>query len=618
MSSISFALSTNLQIAGTLTISSLASSMLRVDSNGVVSTTTLQSNLSLSVGGTLSLATALVSINSITAASTTDLTLAGGSSGASLVLGQGATKTIKINGGENNRNASITGTCSLQIRGVSGGDVLQLYTSSGSGYQPFLRVSDGNGTMYFGANAVFSGRTAASGSGGFAVPYTGDVPSMLAVQSDLGNTSGTSAVVIQSGGPLSDMIQGYGNDTSALNFNVTDGGLVTAAGGLIGGLTGLVITASTVAAQSITLTPSTTGNVNLALAGGKLDVRSTSANHPRVRLSSTNAANVDFEIANIAESNYTQVTTGLGTAFKLYHSTSQVELPTAIASTTISTGALVLTGSSAGLGVAGAGNFGGTVTAPTFVGAVTGHASLDLPLTGGTLTGALLFTDNTYDIGASGATRPRTGYFGTSIVVPTLTGTNFVTSASSTDLTLTGNGSGNIILASTSGNVTTARPLLVTNATASTSTSTGALVVSGGVGLTGALYVGSAIEATSITVAGTVLSGGLAVTKSLVIGGGHGWGVTSTATSGGTLTLTAASTTVQILTGAVSHSVQLPAANALGVSIAITYALINRSSSGVTLLAAGTNLIEGVSTYALPANTSLFLFSDGAGAWRAA
>ena len=41
-----------------------------------------------------------------------------------------------------------------------------------------------------------------------------------------------------------------------------------------------------------------------------------------------------------------------------------------------------------------------------------------LPLGGGTLTGALLFTDNSYDIGASGATRPRTGYFGTSVVTP--------------------------------------------------------------------------------------------------------------------------------------------------------------------------------------------------------
>ena len=47
-----------------------------------------------------------------------------------------------------------------------------------------------------------------------------------------------------------------------------------------------------------------------------------------------------------------------------------------------------------------------------------------LPKTGGTLTGNLLFTDNTYDIGASGATRPRTGYFGTSIIAPTIVPTN--------------------------------------------------------------------------------------------------------------------------------------------------------------------------------------------------
>lgn len=33
----------------------------------------------------------------------------------------------------------------------------------------------------------------------------------------------------------------------------------------------------------------------------------------------------------------------------------------------------------------------------------------------------LAFVDNTYDIGASGATRPRIGYFGTSLVVPTVT-----------------------------------------------------------------------------------------------------------------------------------------------------------------------------------------------------
>jgi hypothetical protein len=48
----------------------------------------------------------------------------------------------------------------------------------------------------------------------------------------------------------------------------------------------------------------------------------------------------------------------------------------------------------------------------TFTGGFTTGASA-------TLGGHLLFTDNTYDIGASGATRPRTAYFGTAIVIGT-------------------------------------------------------------------------------------------------------------------------------------------------------------------------------------------------------
>lgn len=47
-----------------------------------------------------------------------------------------------------------------------------------------------------------------------------------------------------------------------------------------------------------------------------------------------------------------------------------------------------------------------------------------MPLAGGTFTGNVLFTDNTYDIGASGATRPRTVYAGTSVITPLLNNTN--------------------------------------------------------------------------------------------------------------------------------------------------------------------------------------------------
>ncbi len=59
-----------------------------------------------------------------------------------------------------------------------------------------------------------------------------------------------------------------------------------------------------------------------------------------------------------------------------------------------------------------------TISGSTITASLTGHASLDLPLTGGTLTGNLLFsTDNTKDIGASGATRPRDFFLGRNALV---------------------------------------------------------------------------------------------------------------------------------------------------------------------------------------------------------
>lgn len=59
-------------------------------------------------------------------------------------------------------------------------------------------------------------------------------------------------------------------------------------------------------------------------------------------------------------------------------------------------------------------------TAPTISAAnMTNFPSLPyLPIGGGTLTGNLLFTDATYDIGASGATRPRNLYLSGQVVAP--------------------------------------------------------------------------------------------------------------------------------------------------------------------------------------------------------
>lgn len=87
---------------------------------------------------------------------------------------------------------------------------------------------------------------------------------------------------------------------------------------------------------------------------------------------------------------------------------------------TVNTGTVTLKGNAANTSALtiGAG-------AVSVSGSNTGDQDLSgyLLKSGGTMTGNLLFTDNTYDIGASGATRPRTGYFGTSLVAPTVNAT---------------------------------------------------------------------------------------------------------------------------------------------------------------------------------------------------
>jgi len=98
----------------------------------------------------------------------------------------------------------------------------------------------------------------------------------------------------------------------------------------------------------------------------------------------------------------------------------------------VTTGAIVLAGTlgpaNGGTGIAnnaastititGAYSLGMTLTGATSVTlptsgtlATTAQLAAYLPLAGGTMVGDILFTDNLYDIGKSGATRPRDGYF---------------------------------------------------------------------------------------------------------------------------------------------------------------------------------------------------------------
>lgn len=111
-----------------------------------------------------------------------------------------------------------------------------------------------------------------------------------------------------------------------------------------------------------------------------------------------------------------------------------------------------------------AGGLTTTGTTSTGVLSVTGNTTLgdaaaDSVTVNGTITSNLIFTDNTYDIGASGATRPR-------------------------NLFLAGN-------ATVGGAQTLTGALTVDSTTDSTSTTTGSIQTDGGVGIAKALFVGT-------------------------------------------------------------------------------------------------------------------------------
>jgi hypothetical protein len=211
-----------------------------------------------------------------------------------------------------------------------------------------------------------------------------------------------------------------------------------------------------VSSSSITNTSLTSGRVILASTGG-LEADSANLTFNGTTLSTTGLSNTGFstlvKTLTLGDANFNGAAVfAPGTPAKMYMGAGTVTDVTSAASATNTTGAIaslaitpiaatntaVTYTNASTLYIAGAPSAGTNITitnpyslyvaagASYFGGAVTYGAGL-------TLGGNLLFSpDNTYDIGASGATRPRSGYFGTNltvgnnIIVGTASGSEYV------------------------------------------------------------------------------------------------------------------------------------------------------------------------------------------------
>lgn len=158
--------------------------------------------------------------------------------------------------------------------------------------------------------------------------------------------------------------------------------------------------------------------------------------------------------------------------------------------------------------------------------------------------------------------------------------------------------------------ITRKHTLGIVDATSAASSITGGLVISTTLGTT-ATSVG--IGSGKINTGGDITSGAnLIITKRSIPG------VTSTATAAGTTTLTTTSTLLQIFTGSTTQNVQLPAANLDGAGFSTTFIINNQSSGAVTLLRAGSDTFPGAATtFTVAAGASYTMMSDSVSLWTA-
>ena len=282
----------------------------------------------------------------------------------------------------------------------------------------------------------------------------------------VGDAAAAATLTSNGAGALTVTTGGAADLTLSTNSGTTSGTVVIANG----------------ANGNITLTPDGTGDVILSadrvqMGDSNTDTTLTTNGTGSLNLTTNNGTNSGtVQIAQGVNGNITLTPNGTGSVSisKLYSSGNTILGATSANTLSVAatiTSNLLFTDATYDIGASGATRprdlflsrnltVGGTLTLTGGVnlnGNVTvGDSSADTLTINSTVTSNLIFTDNTYDIGASGATRPRTGYFGTSLITPLIDATNVeVTNIKALD------GTASITLADSTGVASfTANPIL--------------------------------------------------------------------------------------------------------------------------------------------------------------
>ncbi len=421
-------------------------------------------------------------------------------------------------------------------------------------------------------------------SGAVFIGGTGNIAGVLNATSGTSSTSSTTGAVVVTGGiGVSEnvFIGGNLNVTGSITASIAHSSLTGLTTGddhtqyalLAGRVGGQVLTGGTASGNTLTLRSTS----NVTKGSVLIDETTTSSSTSTGALRVGGGAGI---VGNVFVG-------GTGNVAGVLNATSGT------ASTSTTSGALVVTG---GAGVSGSVFIGGTGNVAGVLNATSGTASTS------TTTGALVVTGGTGISGNLnvGGNLNITGTVTASIAHSSLTG--LTVGDDHTQYTLLagrvggqvltgGTGSGNTLTLRSTSNVTKGS-VLVDETTVSSSTSTGALVVSGGAGVAGNVFIGgtgnvagvlnatSGTASTSVSTGALVVTGGAGISGNAFIGGtGNVAGVLN-ATSGTASTST--TTGALVVTGGTGISGNLNVGGNLNVTGTFSASIAHSSLTGLT------------------------------------